>query len=121
VSYRAVTDLLDRTNLLASGKVFAIVGWDEEAARTARALRARVVVADGGDAARALGYAALPLAEALADAELVLARDVDPALLREGAVVGGGVRLDGDEVREGVFEHVRPDGTSVFAVETSPL
>jgi hypothetical protein len=61
----------------------------------------------------------LPLAEALADAELVLARDVDPTLLREGAVVGGGATLPGDEVRAGVVEHVRPDGTSVFVVRSS--
>jgi S-adenosylhomocysteine hydrolase len=121
VSYRAVTDLLDRTNLLASGKVLAIVGWNEDAARTARAMRARVVIADGPDEARLRGYDVLPLVEALADAELVLAREVDPALLRADAVVGGGVRLDGDEVRAGVVEHVRDDGTSVFVVETSPL
>lgn len=118
MSYRSVAALLDRTNLLASGKVFAIVGWDRETARTARGLRARVVVTDGGDEARREGFEVLPLADALAQAELVLAREVDPSLLREGAVVGGGVSLPGEEVREGVVEHVRPDGTSVFVVDT---
>jgi hypothetical protein len=114
-----VAALLDRTNLLASGKVFAIVGWDPEAARTARALRARVVVVEGGEEARLAGFEVLPLVDALAQAELVLTHTVDPSLLREGAVVGGGVSLPGDEVREGVVEHVRPDGTSVFVVDTS--
>ena len=121
MSYRVVTALLDRTNLLASGKVLALVGWDREVARTARALRARVVVTDGGDEARREGFEVLPLAEALADAELVLAREVDVTLLREGAVVGGGLTLAGDEVREGVVEHVRADGTSVFVVDTPSL
>jgi hypothetical protein len=117
-----VTALLDRTNLLASGKVFAIVGWDREAARTARGLRARVVVTEGGDEARREGFEVLPLADALAQAELVLATELDPTLLLllpRGAIVGGGVSLPGEEVREGVVEHVRPDGTSVFVVDTS--
>ena len=108
--------LLDATNLLASGKVLVLAEWDRDTARAARGLRARVVVADGPDEARREGFEVLPLAEALAQAELVLARDVDPSLLREGAVVGGGVSLPGDEVREGVVEHVRADGTSVFCV-----
>jgi hypothetical protein len=57
-----------------------------------------------------------PLVDALGDAELVLARDVDPALLREGAVVGGGASRPGEEVRAGVFEHRRADGTAVYFV-----
>jgi hypothetical protein len=120
VTYTVVTTLLDRTNLLASGKVFAIVGWDRELARTARGLRARVVVVDesAADEARREGFEVLPLADALAQAELVLARDVDPSLLREGAVVGGGISLPGEEVRERVVEHVRADGTSIFVVDT---
>lgn len=109
-------DLLDATNLLASGKVFALTEWDQETARAARALRARVVVAEGPEEARREGYDVRPLADALADAELVLARDVDPALLREGAVVGGGASGPGEEVRPGVFEHRRADGTTVYFV-----
>lgn len=118
MSASEVFALLDATNLLASGKVFVIVGWDRETARAARGLRARVVIADGPDEARREGFEVLPLAEALAAAELVLAREVDPALLREGAVVGGGASLPGEEVRRGVIEHVRSDGTSVFVVPT---
>ena len=116
MSAQQVFALLDATNLLASGKVFAITEWDRETARAARGLRARVVIADGPDEARLEGFEVLPLADALAAAELVLARNVDAELLREGAVVGGGVSLPGDEVREGVIEHVRGDGTSVFVV-----
>ena len=120
MSYRAVTELLDRTNLLASGKTFAVVGWDREVTRTARALRARVVVCEEDPQlaaeARREGFEVLPLREALAQAQLVLAPHVDASLLREGAVVGGGMVLPGDEVREGVIEHVRADGTSVFVV-----
>ena len=118
MSAQDVFDLLDATNLLASGKVFALTEWDRDTARAARAVRARVVVADGPEEARREGYDVQPLAQALADAELVLARDVDPTLLREGAVVGGGVSLPGDEVRAGVVEHVRADGTSVFVVRS---
>jgi hypothetical protein len=116
VSAQQIFALLDATNLLASGKIFALTEWDRETARAARGLRARVVVADGPEEARLEGFEVLPLAAALADAELVLARDLDPALLREGAVVGGGLSLPGKEVREGVIEHVRSDGTSVFVV-----
>lgn len=116
VSARDVYALLDATNLLASGKVLALVEWDRETARAARGLRARVVVADGPEEARLEGFEVRPLAAALADAELVIARDIDPSLLREGAVVGGGASLAGDEVRAGVVEHVREDGTTIFCV-----
>lgn len=115
--------LLDATNLLASGKVLVVLGWDREAARAARALRARVIVccSDPLEALEAHrdGFDVLPPAEALAHAELVIAREVDADLLREGAVVGGGALLPGEEARGGVIEHVRPDGTSVFVVDTS--
>ena len=119
MSAQDVYDLLDATNLLASGKVLALTEWDRDTARAARALRARVVVADGPEEARRDGYDVRPLAEALAEAELVLARDVDAALLREGAIVGGGASLPGNEVRAGVVEHVRGDGTSVFVVRAA--
>ena len=118
MSAQDVYDLFDATNLLASGKVLALIDWDPETARAARGLRARVVVVDGPEEARRAGYATAPLAEALREAELVVG-DVDATLLREGAVVIG-TRLDGDEVRAGVVEHVRADGTSVFAVTSQP-
>lgn len=114
--------LLDATNLLASGKVLVVLDWDRETARAARALRARVIVCCS-DALEAMeahreGFEVLPAAEALEQAEFVIAREIDASLLREGAVVGGGASLPGEEVREGVIEHIRPDGTSVFVVDT---
>jgi adenosylhomocysteinase len=140
-----VMALLDRTNLLAAGKRFVVVGYGwvgKGIARRARGTGARVIVCEV-DPFAALeayhdGFEVMPLAEACAVADFLLtATGIRATLpleaierLPDGAVLGNAGAVD-DEIdvaalreratetrmaREHVEEFVLPDGRSVFVV-----